>query len=164
MIDLFLFQNEHESDWCYSCYSLIFTSGSVIGKQLIVMVTNTESHFGQNHFNLQIPGSGGNLFNQCSDHFPNSNFLSASFGYVSQRSECANLSIGAQPGCYWRFDWFNNADNPDVNFTQVLCPTALVEKILPRPILSISSKILCSSNMLLFLCYSSCLFTFFYSF
>ena len=28
-------------------------------------------------------------------------------------------------GCYWRFDWFQNADNPGVTFKQVSCPAEL---------------------------------------
>jgi glycosyl hydrolase family 45/cellulose binding protein with CBM1 domain len=29
-------------------------------------------------------------------------------------------------GCQWRFDWFKNADNPDIEFEQVQCPKEIV--------------------------------------
>lgn len=30
-------------------------------------------------------------------------------------------------GCYWRFDWFAGADNPNVNWKKVTCPKALTD-------------------------------------
>jgi hypothetical protein len=33
-----------------------------------------------------------------------------------------------QAGCYWRFDWFRNSDNPNHSFTQIQCPAELVSR------------------------------------
>jgi len=45
-------------------------------------------------------------------------------GYTN-RSDCANLPSQLQHGCYWRFDWFQNAQHPSVFWTPVTCPAAL---------------------------------------
>ncbi|CAF2616788.1 unnamed protein product [Rotaria sp. Silwood2] len=114
-----------EANWCCACYSLIFTSGPVIGKELIVLVTNTGGDLGNNHFDLQMPGGGVGLFNGCSSQFPGPYSWGQTYGGVSQRSDCANLPVVIQAGCYWRFDWFMNADNPTMSFKQVSCPSVL---------------------------------------
>jgi hypothetical protein len=35
------------------------------------------------------------------------------------------MPANLKAGCQWRFDWFQNADNPDVSFKQVRCPSEL---------------------------------------
>ncbi|CAF3091018.1 unnamed protein product [Rotaria sp. Silwood2] len=114
-----------EATWCCACYSLQFTSGPVIGKQLVVQVTNTGGDLGNNHFDLQMPGGGVGIFNGCISQFPGSYSWGTQYGGVRQRSDCAKLPAVIQAGCYWRFDWFMNADNPTMIFRQVPCPTAL---------------------------------------
>ncbi|CAF3456064.1 unnamed protein product [Rotaria sp. Silwood1] len=116
---------QSEADWCCACYSLIFTSGPVIDKELIVQVTNTSGDLGDNHFDLQIPGGGVGVFDGCSSEYPGSYSWGQRYGGVSQRSDCANLPIAIQPGCYWRFDWFMNADNSTISFKQISCPFVL---------------------------------------
>jgi hypothetical protein len=44
---------------------------------------------------------------------------------VSQRSVGFNLSLVLQRDCLWRFDWFENADNPQMRFKEVPCPAEL---------------------------------------
>jgi len=104
---------------------LIFTTGPVVGKELIVQVTNTGSDLGSNQFDLQMPGGGVGIFNGCSSQFPGSYSWGQQYGGVSQRSDCNNLPPVLQSGCFWRFDWFMNANNPAMSFKQVTCPTAL---------------------------------------
>ena len=96
-----------------------------MGKELIVQVTNTGGDLGNNHFDLQMPGGGVGIFNGCSSQFSGSSSWGQQYGGVSQRSDCNGLPAVLRPGCYWRFDWFSNADNPTMNFTQVTCPSAL---------------------------------------
>ncbi|CAF3031824.1 unnamed protein product [Rotaria sp. Silwood2] len=117
--------NHGEADWCCACYSLIFTSGPVVGKELIVQVINTGDDLDDNHFDLQIPGSGVGIFDGCSKQFPGSYTWGQTYGGVTQRSDCAGLPSVLQPGCYWRFDWFMGADNPTISFKQVSCPFVL---------------------------------------
>ncbi|CAF1079720.1 unnamed protein product [Rotaria sp. Silwood1] len=116
---------QSEATWCCACYALHFTSGSVIGKQLVVQVTNTGGDLGNNHFDLQMPGGGVGIFNGCIRQFPGNYSWGAQYGGVNQRSDCAKLPAVIQVGCYWRFDWFMNADNPTMTFRAVPCPTAL---------------------------------------
>ncbi|CAF1102542.1 unnamed protein product [Rotaria sp. Silwood1] len=119
---------QSEADWCCACYSLIFTSGPVVGKELIVQVTNTGGDLGNNHFDLQMPGGGVGLFDGCSRQFPGSYSWGQTYGGVSQRSNCSGLPAVLQTGCYWRFDWFMGADNPTMSFKQVSCPAELTSK------------------------------------
>jgi hypothetical protein len=122
-----LLQGQGESNWCCACYSLIFTSGPVIGKELIVQVTNTGYDLAGNQFDLQMPGGGFGIFNGCASQFPQTSASSwgANYGGVSQRSDCSNLPSVLQSGCFWRFDWFMDANNPTMTFTQVTCPAVL---------------------------------------
>jgi len=119
--------NQDESDWCCACYSLIFTSGPVIGKELIVQVTNTGGDLGNDHFDLQMPGGGVGVLDGCSSQFPGSYSWGQRYDGVSQRSDCDNLPAVIQSGCYWRFDWFMNANNPTISFKKVDCPSALID-------------------------------------
>ncbi|KAI6212593.1 Cellulase [Aphelenchoides besseyi] len=93
----------NEAGWCCACYKLTFTSGPVSGKDMVVQVTNTGGDLGANHFDLQIPG--GDTADQCSQ-----------------------LPAALQSGCKWRFEWFQNADNPSMKFEKVSCPAEITAK------------------------------------
>ncbi|GJN69843.1 hypothetical protein PLICBS_003895 [Purpureocillium lilacinum] len=112
-----------ESSWCCACYALKFTSGPVAGKTLVVQSTNTGGDLGSNHFDLMIPGGGVGLFDGCTPEF--GGIPGAQYGGVSSRAECDQMPEKLKAGCYWRFDWFLNADNPNLTFEQVKCPAAL---------------------------------------
>ncbi|KAI0904138.1 glycoside hydrolase family 45 protein [Ustulina deusta] len=115
-----------ESTWCCACYQLQFTSGPVAGKTMIVQSTNTGGDLGSNQFDLLMPGGGVGLFDGCRSEFGQS-LPGAQYGGVASRADCDASSMPAtlRAGCYWRFDWFQNADNPSVTFAQVACPSAL---------------------------------------
>jgi hypothetical protein len=102
---------------------LTFTSGPVSGKKMIVQTTNTGGDLGQNHFDLAIPGGGVGLFNACSNQG-----WGQQYGGISSRSACDSFPTKLKAGCYWRFDWFKNADNPTMSFKEVTCPKALTDK------------------------------------
>lgn len=104
-------------------YRLKFTSGPVAGKTLVVQSTNTGGDLGSNHFDLMIPGGGVGLFDGCTPEF--GGIPGAQYGGVSSRAECDQMPEKLKAGCYWRFDWFLNADNPNLTFEQVKCPAAL---------------------------------------
>ncbi len=74
-----------------------------------------------------MPGGGVGIFNGCASQFPtiNSGAWGQQYGGVSQRSDCNGLPPELQAGCFWRFDWFQNANNPTMRFKQVTCPSAL---------------------------------------
>ncbi len=50
------------------------------------------------------------------------------YGGVHSRADCDHFPEALKPGCYWRFDWFQGADNPAVSFKQVACPAAITTK------------------------------------
>jgi hypothetical protein len=95
---------------------------------MIVQVTNTGGDLGNNQFDLQIPGGGFGIYNGCQTQFPGPYTWGAQYGGVSQLSDCANLPSALQPGCYWRFGWFQGANNPSMTFTPVTCPSVLTAK------------------------------------
>ncbi|KAF8251019.1 barwin-like endoglucanase [Wilcoxina mikolae CBS 423.85] len=118
-----------ESDWCCSCYELTFTSGTVAGKKMVVQATNTGDALGGNHFDIAIPGGGVGEFNACSEQYgaPTDGW-GARYGGVASRGECNALPAALREGCYWRFDWFQGADNPTVTWGEVSCPQKLTDR------------------------------------
>ncbi len=79
---------------------MIFTSGSIAGKELIVQVTNTGGDLRNNQFDLAIPGGSFGIFDGCTSEFSGSYSWGATYGGVSQRSDYANLLFVLQSGCY----------------------------------------------------------------
>lgn len=76
-----------------------------------------------------MPGGGFGIFNGCTAEWGTpSGGWGAQYGGISSRSQCDSFPAKLQPGCYWRFDWFQNADNPAVTFKQVTCPAAITAK------------------------------------
>ncbi|KAK7414810.1 hypothetical protein QQZ08_012491 [Neonectria magnoliae] len=115
-----------ESSWCCACYALTFTSGAAKGKKMVVQSTNTGGDLGSNHFDLLIPGGGVGIFDGCTSEF-GSALPGAQYGGISSQSQCTSFPEVLKDGCNWRFDWFDNSDNPGLTFEQVQCPTALTD-------------------------------------
>ncbi|CAD0115322.1 unnamed protein product, partial [Aureobasidium uvarum] len=117
-----------EESWCCSCYKLTFTTTSIAGKTMIVQATNTGGDLGSNQFDLAIPGGGVGIFNACTDQWnaPSSGW-GAQYGGISTNT-CSAFPKALQPGCGFRFDWFENADNPEMEFERVECPAAITAK------------------------------------
>lgn len=93
---------------------------------MLVQSVNTGSDLADNQFDLQIPGGGTGIFDGCSSQF--GGIGGNQYGGISDRSECDSMPDALKPGCYWRFDWFRNSDNPTFSFTQIQCPTELTDK------------------------------------
>lgn len=78
---------------------------------------------------MQMPGGGFGIFNGCTDEWGTpSTGWGQQYGGIATRSQCDAFPEKLKAGCYWRFDWFQNADNPAVTFKQVTCPAALTAK------------------------------------
>ena len=76
-----------------------------------------------------MPGGGFGIFNGCTNEWGTpSTGWGAQYGGISSRSQCDAFPAKLKDGCYWRFDWFQGADNPAVTFKQVTCPAALTAK------------------------------------
>ncbi|KAG7111300.1 Endoglucanase-5 like protein [Verticillium longisporum] len=96
---------------------------------MVVQATNTGADLGSNHFDLAIPGGGVGIYNACTaQHNAPPNGWGDQYGGIRSRAECDAFPEALKSGCYWRFDWFLNADNPQVNFRQVSCPAALTSR------------------------------------
>ncbi|CAH0058276.1 unnamed protein product [Clonostachys solani] len=114
-----------ESSWCCACYQITFTSTAVSGKTMIVQSTNTGGDLGSNHFDLLMPGGGVGIFDGCTPQF--GGLAGAQYGGISSVSQCDSFPTFLQDGCKWRFNWFENADNPALTFERVQCPSALTD-------------------------------------
>jgi len=118
-----------ESTQCCACFALTFTSGPVVGKTMIVQVTNSGSDLSGNHFDLQIPGGGVGIFNGCQSQWgAPADGWGARYGGVSSDSDCSQLPSQLQAGCHFRFGWFANADNPSMTFVPVTCPAEITAR------------------------------------
>ncbi|GAB0132900.1 hypothetical protein EsDP_00001321 [Epichloe bromicola] len=106
--------------------ALTFTSGPISGKTMVVQSTNTGGDMAtaNNQFDLMIPGGGVGLFDGCSKQF-GTPLPGARYGGVSSRDQCNRMPAKLKAGCFFRFDWFKNADNPTFNFKQIKCPRRL---------------------------------------
>lgn len=95
---------------------------------MIVQATNTGGDLGSNQFDLAIPGGGVGIFNACTDEYnaPPSGW-GAQYGGISTDT-CDTFPDPLQAGCSFRFDWFEGADNPAVEFEQVACPSEITDK------------------------------------
>lgn len=93
---------------------------------MVVQSTNTGGDLSNNHFDIQMPGGGLGIFDGCTSQF-GSSIPGERYGGVTSRSQCDQMPELLKDGCYWRFDWFNNADNPDFTFEQVQCPKAITD-------------------------------------
>ncbi|KAI5248054.1 hypothetical protein E4T42_05758 [Aureobasidium subglaciale] len=117
-----------EDSWCCSCYKLTFTTTAIAGKSMIVQATNTGGDLGSNQFDLAIPGGGVGIFNACTAEFnaPSSGW-GAQYGGISSNT-CSAFPKALQAGCGFRWDWFEGADNPEVEFERVACPAEITAK------------------------------------
>ncbi|CAG9766605.1 unnamed protein product [Ceutorhynchus assimilis] len=114
---------------CCVCLKLTFTN-ALAGKTMIVQNVNTGGDLSSNHFDIQIPGGGVGIFTRgCSTQWnaPQSGW-GQQYGGVSSDAECSQLPEELQAGCHFRFGWYQNADNPNVNFEQVTCPKELTSR------------------------------------
>ncbi|OUM62861.1 glycoside hydrolase family 45 protein, partial [Piromyces sp. E2] len=115
-----------QTDKCCTCYRLQFTSTKIKGKQMVVQVTNTSGDNGNSHFDIQIPGGGFGIFDGCSVQWntPTKNW-GIRYGGVESIEKCNQLPTALQNGCKWRFNWFENVENPKVVYERVQCPKEL---------------------------------------
>jgi len=93
-----------------------------------------------------IPGGGVGLFDAISNQAKGNGVSNPSLGaqYGGFRTTCGtdktcirnmcqqNFGTSGlawlKAGCDWYVDWFDAADNPNVNFTEVTCPQALIDR------------------------------------
>ncbi|XP_050500060.1 endoglucanase [Diabrotica virgifera virgifera] len=123
------FSNGVDVSLCCACFLLSFKD-QISNKKMIVQVTNTGSDLSHNHFDIALPGGGVGIFTQgCHDQWNAPwNGWGDQYGGVHNRGECATLPQALQSGCYFRFDFYQNANNPRMHFDQVQCPAEIVAR------------------------------------
>lgn len=137
---------------CGKCYMLTFKGTgadatntptddahrSIKGKKLIVMSTNIGYDVSHNQFDLMIPGGGPGAFNGCAQM----GISCAGAQYGGFLTECnykkdclinmCNQEYGNKPslkeGCLFLANWMNAANNPEVDYVEVECPSELTAK------------------------------------
>ncbi|MDA7746345.1 hypothetical protein N8878_03330 [Psychromonas sp.] len=119
-------------------------------KEMIVMASNIGYDVAGGQFDLLIPGGGVGAFNASSTQWQVTNeelgaqyggFLTAcqqEHGYNDTdtlkscvQSQCDSVfdELGMEDlksGCDWYVDWFEMADNPNLEYEEVTCPDALI--------------------------------------
>ena len=137
---------------CGKCYMLTFkgtgasatntptddAQRSIKGKHLIVMSNNIGYDVSHNQFDLMIPGGGPGEFNGCGNmglscagaqyggFLTTCNFSKSCLIDMCNREYANNTSM--KNGCLFLANWMNAANNPEVKFVEVECPSALSAK------------------------------------
>ncbi|KAG5878791.1 hypothetical protein JTB14_026055 [Gonioctena quinquepunctata] len=114
-------------DNCCICLLLSF-QGKLLGKKMLVQITNTGSPLAVNQFDIAIPGGGVGLYTLgCSSQWGISeNGWGDRITGIKTEEECNQLPEDLQSGCRFRFQFMEGVDNPDVSFVQVKCPAELI--------------------------------------
>lgn len=133
---------------CGRCFQLQFTGSShngngqstqpLNGKTMIVQVINNGG-VEQDQFDLLVPGGGVGLLNACDDQWGNVDLGAQYGGFMAAcngdkgctRNRCQSV-FGDKPelmaGCEWFLEWYNGADNPNVQYKQIPCPQSLTQR------------------------------------
>jgi hypothetical protein len=108
------------------------------GKHMIVQVINNGG-VAQDQFDLLIPGGGVGLLNACNTQWGTSDlgaqyggFLTGCNGDQSCVRDKCNAIFGDKPGlmagCEWFLGWYQAADNPNLTYERIACPSALTQR------------------------------------
>jgi hypothetical protein len=133
---------------CGRCYQLQFAgtghhgnnAGAVSlgGKTMIVQVINNGG-VANDQLDILIPGGGVGALNACATQWGMSDLGAQYGGFLTGcngdtncvRQKCQTVFSGKpdlQAGCDWFLGWFNAADNPNLLFKQIACPSAITQK------------------------------------
>jgi len=137
------------NSFCGKCFQLDFTgtgatssSSALKGKSLIVQAINIGGDVVNNQFDLLIPGGGVGINNSCTSGpsewgsvdigAQSGGMLATCNGQMSCVQTKCQSAFKDKPlllaGCDWFTTWFNAADNPNVTYKEVPCPSAITAK------------------------------------
>jgi len=146
------FAASHTDNDCGKCFELTFRSNgndgvgskSIVGKKMVVMISNIGGDVGHDQLDIMIPGGGVGQFNGLSQQINQNGGSSSNLGaqYGGFRATCGNnpscitqmcdAAFGSsalshlKEGCYWYVDWFGITNNPAVDYQKIPCPSVLV--------------------------------------
>jgi hypothetical protein len=134
---------------CGTCYELQFTGTSqygvnngainLKGKQMIVQAINI-GNIAAGQFDLLVPGGGvGAMPNGCSSQLGSIDLGATNGGLLTEcnldptcmANKCTTTfagKAGLLAGCNWFTGWFSSADNPQLIYKQVSCPSQITSK------------------------------------
>ena len=135
---------------CGTCFMLQFTGGgnsgpndgaaALKGQQMVVQVINIGG-IAANQFDILIPGGGVGAMNGCSTQWGSSTDLGVQYGGLlseckgdatCMKGKCSSVFGGIssvlKAGCDWFTGWYSSADNPNLVYKQVSCPSQLSGK------------------------------------
>jgi len=132
---------------CGRCYQLQFQGAghqgqqnSLSGKMMIVQIVNNGG-VENDQFDLLIPGGGVGALNGCANQWNVANselgatyggFLAGCNGSTSCVQQKCQQIFGDKPdllaGCNWFLGWFGAADNPNLVWKQIACPSMLTQR------------------------------------
>ena len=144
-------------------------SAKLKGKTMIVQATNIGYDVSGGQFDVLIPGGGVGAFNACTQQWKvaDNKQLGAQYGgfltacrqdssnnthskiKACVKSRCQVVFNNSQfsdadllAGCNWFVDWFEAADNPNLKYTEVECPQAIIDRsgVDRRPLNDVSQK------------------------
>jgi hypothetical protein len=122
-------------------------SMALAGKVMIVQATNIGYDVQGHQFDLLTPGGGVGAFNACSTQWGTSNLGAQYGGFLTACKQegndtlaelktcvlarCDDVFAGAsfselKAGCHWFVDWFEVADNPNLQYAEVPCPSGII--------------------------------------
>ena len=124
-------------------------SNALAGKTMIVQATNIGHDVAGGQFDILIPGGGVGAFNACTRQWglEDDSRLGAQYGgfltacraeggshddvRACVRARCAEVFADARfaelrAGCEWFVDWYQAADNPNLDYSEVECPPDLI--------------------------------------
>jgi hypothetical protein len=140
----------HNGVACGACFELQFTgngnsgpnpgAAALKGQQMIVQAINIGG-IDNTQFDLLIPGGGvGAMTNGCSAQWGSSTDFGQTYGGLlaecnddptCMKGKCQSV-FGSMPallaGCNWFTGWYNSADNPQVIYKQVTCPSQITQR------------------------------------
>ena len=137
---------------CGKCYMLTFKGTgaaatstptndahrSIQGKKLIVMSNNIGYDVNHGQFDIMIPGGGPGAYNGCQQM--GISCAGAQYGgfltTCNYKKDClinmCNQEYSSKPslkaGCLFLANWMNAANNPEVDYVEVECPSELTSK------------------------------------
>jgi len=135
---------------CGTCFMLQFTGGghsgtnagatALKGQQMVVQVINIGG-IEANQFDILVPGGGVGAMNGCSTQWGSSTELGVQYGGLlatckgdaaCMKGKCTSvfgpISSVLKAGCDWFTSWYSSADNPNLVYKQVSCPSQLSGK------------------------------------
>lgn len=113
-------------DMSCGCFAMEFGDDSVIpGKTIIMQNINATGANGKIHVDIAIPGGGFGAYDNCTPQWDLPASIWGQRWGGLESNTCGDLPKILQPGCNWRYDWFNDGSQQPMKIGRVKCPAQL---------------------------------------